>query len=167
MYRKSRRKCRNCKDQFQPDYRNRKRQKFCSKPECKKASRAETQRRWRRKPENRDYYIERVRAWREANPGYWRRKVALQDICTVERSENKEETAVITAQNPENITPLQDTWILQHPFMVGFLANLTGHTLLDDIARSASHLIQLGLDILSEQPNTNGGKYAHQTDHPP
>ena len=152
MYRKSRRKCCHCKERFQPDYRNWDRQKFCSKPECKKVSRAQTQRRWRRKPENRAYHVERTQAWRRDNPGYWRKTGALQDDCNAQHTENKEEIDEKSAQKPQTPSPLQDTWIWQHPFMVGFLANLTGHALQDDIARSASHFIQLGLDILSEQP---------------
>jgi len=70
-------KCLGCQKWFTPDPRSKDRQRFCSKPACKKASKAWRQARWRSKPENRTYWhgekeVERVRQWRDANPGYWR-----------------------------------------------------------------------------------------------
>ena len=52
-----------------------------AKPGCRKASKADSQRRWLQKPENRDYFrgpehVQRVQRWREAHPGYWRRAKA-------------------------------------------------------------------------------------------
>ena len=49
-------KCCNCNRFFKPDPRNAKRQRYCCKPECRKASKSASQRRWLRKPENRDYF---------------------------------------------------------------------------------------------------------------
>jgi len=71
-------KCLNCQKKFTPDPRTQDRQRFCSKAACKKASKAWRQARWRVKPENQNYWrgakeVERVRQWREANPGYWRK----------------------------------------------------------------------------------------------
>ncbi|MBW2163760.1 MAG: hypothetical protein JRF43_04785, partial [Deltaproteobacteria bacterium] len=40
------RKCRNCGDFFIPDPRNVKRQEYCRKPKCRKASKAAAQARW-------------------------------------------------------------------------------------------------------------------------
>ena len=67
-----RKKCRNCNDLFIPDPRNAKRQKYCHKSECRKASKAASQRHWLQKPENQDYFcgpdnVKRVQLWREAN----------------------------------------------------------------------------------------------------
>ncbi len=79
--------CRNCKKLFPPNPQNANRQNYCRKPECRKASKAESQRRWLLKnighfsgPEN----VRRVQEWRRANPGYSRRqyknrKNALQE----------------------------------------------------------------------------------------
>jgi hypothetical protein len=72
------RECLHCKELFDPGIRHRWRQKFCTKPGCRTASKAASQRRWLSKPENRDHFnhfrgsanVERVRRWREANPGY-------------------------------------------------------------------------------------------------
>jgi hypothetical protein len=86
------RNCKHCRKFFFPDYRNLRHQKYCSKPACRKASRAASQRHWSRKPENRDHFrgplnVDRVRAWRETHPGYWRRisspdPSALQEDCS-------------------------------------------------------------------------------------
>ena len=51
-----RKKCRHCKSLFIADPRNRNRQKYCRLPECRKASKAASQRKWLAKPENRDYF---------------------------------------------------------------------------------------------------------------
>ncbi len=56
MAENKRKKCCNCKELFIPDPRNAKRQKYCHKPECRKASKAASQKRWLQKPENRDYF---------------------------------------------------------------------------------------------------------------
>ena len=45
-------KCLHCKMLFVPDYRNRGRQKYCSAPECQKASKRARQQRWLSKPGN-------------------------------------------------------------------------------------------------------------------
>jgi hypothetical protein len=50
------RKCQHCRVFFVPDSRNVGRQRYCSKPLCKQASKADRQRCWRQKPENHDYF---------------------------------------------------------------------------------------------------------------
>ena len=90
------RKCLHCQAFFVPDPRCVKRQRYCSESVCRKASKAASQRRWLDKPDNRDYFkgadhVERVRAWRQAHPGYWRRQrseasSALQDESTPQPS---------------------------------------------------------------------------------
>jgi hypothetical protein len=84
-----RRKCRCCKQFFRPDHRSRNRQRFCSDPACKKASKALSQQLWLAKPENRKHWrgqVERVREWRKAHPRYWERaadqnQLVLQEDC--------------------------------------------------------------------------------------
>jgi len=71
-------KCRCCNLFFHPDPHNPRRQFYCFEPDCRRASKAASQRRWLRKPANRDYFrdganVERVQQWRKANPGYWKR----------------------------------------------------------------------------------------------
>ena len=45
-------KCLKCSGQYVPDHRNRKTQSYCAKAECRKESKAESQKRWLGKPEN-------------------------------------------------------------------------------------------------------------------
>ena len=101
------------------------------------------------------------------NPGYWRKKGALQDSLNGQHYENKEESGNKKPSKRQDSLALQDSFISQHPIMIGFLARLTGHTLQDDIARSAALFIQSGLDIISEYQKANGGQHDNQTDHPP
>ena len=81
MTKRRRRKCLSCGELFRPDPRNVRHQRYCSAQSCRKASKA----RWLAKPQNQGYFggpahTERVRAWRAANPGYWRRgRRALQE----------------------------------------------------------------------------------------
>ena len=51
-----RRKCRHCGQLFRPDPRNLRHQRYCSAKECRRASKAASQRRWLAKAENRDYF---------------------------------------------------------------------------------------------------------------
>ena len=68
-----RKRCRNCKRLFIPDHRNRDRQKYCKTPDCRKASKAFSQKKWLQKPENKNYFkgpenTQRVKEWRKLNP---------------------------------------------------------------------------------------------------
>jgi hypothetical protein len=136
---------------FTPDARNATRQRYCSKPGCRKHSKAESQSRWLQKPENRDYFrgpehVLRVQRWRAANPGYWRRikrrPGALQDPSIAQVAVSN------TDRHHAEKDALQDLLILQPAVMVGLIAQLTGSALQDDIARAARRMQQLGNDIL-------------------
>ena len=154
--RKRRRKCLHCKDLFFPDPRTRDRQKFCSKPECKRASKSWRQRRWLNKPENRDYFkgpenVVRVQEWRKAHPKYWRRKRtlarnALQDDCTLQPVAKKEDTISLAT------IALQDDCTLQPAVFVGLIANLIDSTLQDDIFRTLRKMHDSGQSILGTGP---------------
>jgi hypothetical protein len=95
------RRCLNCGEFFDPDCRNAGRQHYCSKPECRCASKAAAQAAWLAKPQNSDYFrdpshVARVQAWRAAHPGYsrGRRKPsnALQEDLPVQAIDSIEET---------------------------------------------------------------------------
>ena len=127
-----RRKCKHCGMLFLPDPRNATRQRYCSKPECRKASKASSQNRWLQKPENQDYFrgpdnVERVQCWRKAHPGYWRQRsknkpTALQDSLNLQLTENND--------NRDDFVSL---------------------ALQEDIAMAARRMQQLGNDILNTQ----------------
>lgn len=144
--------CRCCGEIFTADVRNRGRQKYCGKSECRRAGKAARQRRWREKPENRDYFqgpehVERVRVWRAAHPGYWRshrrgQGVALQDALTPQVQDCAKDFATIA---------LQDALRLPGPVLIGLIAHLTHSALQDDIVATTRSLLQLGQDILSRR----------------
>ena len=163
----AKRKCRHCKVFFDPNPRSAGRQHYCSKPECRQASKAASQRRWLNKPANRDYFkgpthVERVRQWRQAHPGYWRRKSskradALQDALVPQAPSNQELDASLKRDT------LQDSLFVQPAVLVGLIAHLTGLALQEDIAITARRLQQLGRDILSGSPQQTGGISDAQT----
>jgi hypothetical protein len=163
MGNRKREKCRHCKRLFEPDPRNRGRQKYCYRPECRKDSKRRSQKRWLKKPENRGYFsgptnVERVREWRRKHPGYWRKKKgALQETLNRQHTVNTDKLK----QNSSNA--LQDSLSLQPPVFIGLISNITGSALQDDIARTILRLEQLGQDILNPITQTKGGFYDIET----
>jgi hypothetical protein len=164
-----RKKCCNCKDLFIPEPRNAERQKYCHKPQCRKASKAASQRRWLQKPENQDYFsgpenVKRVQLWRQDNPGYWRskrkiKKDALQDPLNPQAIENKRDNVEFAHD------ALQDFLIAQPPVLLGLIANFTGNALQDDIAMTFQRLQKLGQDIVTNLTHSKGGHYGIQGSH--
>jgi hypothetical protein len=158
---------------YDSDHRNVTRQRFCSKPECRQASKVDAQQRWRQKPDNLDYFkgkahVERVRQWRLAHPGYWRRKApethetsdALQETLTPQAYENQTVEAFLPiAQNHA----LQDSFFMQPAVFIGLISHLTGHTLQENIEVTIRRLQQLGGDILGHSPYPQGGLQDAQT----
>jgi hypothetical protein len=150
------------------------RQRFCSKPACRHASKVDSQRRWLEKPENVDSFkgsvhVERVQQWRREHPGYWRRQPpevvtdpdALQETLMPQEIETQVLREGVEPPAAEVETPvqdaLQDSFFLQPTVFVGLIAQLTGLALQDDIARMARRLQQLGRDILDGSPHATGG----------
>jgi hypothetical protein len=135
-------KCLHCHEELLADCRNLGRQRFCHKPDCRRASKASSQRQWRSRPENRDYFrgsdqCERVRRWRQANPDYWRSKRpppanALQDTSVA----------------------LQEICIAQPALIIGLIAVVTGLALQDDIAACIRSLLNRGRAILRMVPGS-------------
>ena len=158
-------KCLHCKLLFVPDYRNRGRQRFCSTPECRAASKRDRQQRWLAKPENRDHFrgaenVQRVREWRQAHPGYWQRSPrqaarTLQDACPAQPAANKALAPV--ALPTACVSTLQDVCAVQAPLLVGLISKFTDCTLQDDIVLFVRRLIARGQDIL-DQPSSQSTK---------
>jgi hypothetical protein len=153
MKRLRQRKCRHCHALFRPDVRNLRHQRYCTAEACRKASKTASQRRWLSKPENRDYFrgpanVQRVREWRAAHPGYWRRdkpskRPALQEHSSAQPSDGNQKTGLLV--NPA----LQDLLAAKSSLLIGLIANLTGTSLQEDIAETGRRLQQLGHDILT------------------
>ena len=165
------RKCLCCRESFIPDYRSVKRQRYCNKPECRKASKARCQRFWVKK--NPTYFkgsdnIERVFEWRRTHPGWQRRKgsgTVLQDICGQIADVKQELTPLLPPESTESpaLPPvLQDFCLAQHPVFVGLIAHLTGYVLQDDIDSVIKRMEQCGQDVIC---STTGGRYDPQVPH--
>ncbi len=147
-------KCLHCHTFFKPNPRSKGRQKFCSTPECRKASKAASQKKWRQKPQNKNYFcgsenVQRVQLWRSKHPNYWKtvqqsldNPLPLQDALITQAIDTQGKTAELKA------TTLQDVLMAQPTVLIGLIAHLTGSTLQDDIVESGLKLRELGEDLL-------------------
>jgi hypothetical protein len=149
--------CRHCKTLFSPNPRNATRQEYCRKPECRRASKAESQKRWTEKPENRDYFcgpinVQRVQKWRKEHPGYSRRK-SEKTTDALQETLNQQPGA------------LQDFISTQHIVLLGLIANFTGSALQDDIAITVRRLLLLGQDVVNNSTHSKGGQHVIETTH--
>jgi hypothetical protein len=88
------------------------RQKYCSEPECRVASKQWSQRRWLRKPENHEYFcgeqhVDRVQAWRAQNPGYWRKPPLngepLQEMIRAQPHDPNKKSGSLPLQEPRTV----------------------------------------------------------------
>jgi len=164
-------KCKNCHIFFKPDPHNAKKQQFCKKPECRNASKKESQRKWLNKPENVDYFrgsanVERVQQWRAEHPGYGHKKVpqdkdALQDLLIQQMPETYNDSDKFQE------IALQDLLIAQPYVLLGLIANITGNALQDDMDFTLRRLQKLGRDIAAHHINSNkGGQNGVETSYP-
>jgi hypothetical protein len=159
------RECLHCKELFLPDAHNPGRQKFCGKTACRKASQAESQRRWLSQPGNTRYFrdeknVERVQEWRQAHPDYWKRSpkpaVALQEVCPSQVVENKDLPLEISCLPLQEVVPVQDLPLqdlvpplpTQDPLLVGLIAHLIDCPLQENVAQATRGLILKGRGIL-------------------
>jgi hypothetical protein len=154
--RKSAFKCLNCNEICQSDPRNRRRQLYCAKPECRRSSKIASQRKWLGRPENQNYFrgaenCARVQRWRQANPGYWKKAAGdggstLQDSCKMQTVAGQGVTGSGGA------LALQEILIAQPALFVGLIAVITGSALQDDILAQMRRFVQRGEDILRKAP---------------
>lgn len=138
-----RRKCVCCKKLFVPDARNQRHQRYCGKAGCRQARKAASDRRWRARPENREYWsgpenAARMRAWQKAHPGYWKKRKkrvrVLQVVCAPE----------VSADQVDNSKVLQVVWKAQPPLLLGLISQIAGTVLHTDMAEITGQLIANG-----------------------
>lgn len=170
------RKCLCCNQLFSPNKHNKRRQVFCSTPDCRKASKSASQDRWLNKPPNRSYFrgspnTQRVQQWRKDHPNYWKRSKTLKTPQTPSQSalSHPPPTTTIPCNVPSrDLIALQDLVLTQHPAFVGLISLVTGSTLQEDIATVSRNLLIQGQNILGITPlDKNSNTYDSQTTHPP
>ena len=154
----AKRKCLCCGEFYPPDHRNVRHQRYCSKPACRKESKAQSQRHWQQRPENQNYFRspenrQRVKDWRKRNPGYWRKKksstqVPLQEVLQTQIAQNEE---LILKRTPD---ALQDLFSMQPSVVVGLISMMTGSALQEDIVSTVRVLVRKGRDILGMNPGS-------------
>ena len=163
-----RRKCRCCNEFFEPDYRNRSRQVFCSNSPCRRASQAASQRRWLSESDNRSYFcgqenVQRVQQWRREHPGYWKKRHAPPDSSQAAGNQPVAPGRSLVTQ-PQSSGPLQDVCLARHPVFIGLVSMVTGGALQEDIAATVQRLEAQGRDILGlAAPANSSTTYDYET----
>ncbi len=155
MHRTGHCKCLNCGGFYKPEARSAGRQRYCWLPECRRASKQASQARWRGKPGNEDADDDkrRVREWRAAHPGYWKRKgakraVALRDSLKSQAPVKQQE---VTQDGP---VALRDLLNAQDPLLLGLVAYVVDSPLRETIAGAAQMLILRGRALKGECPGS-------------
>jgi hypothetical protein len=153
----SRRRCRHCGKCFSPDYRNRHHQYHCSKPNCRRISKAASQRRWLRKAPNRDYFrgpehTRRVQQWRKDHPGYWKNGLATPQGSQISASQTTKPVKTSCNVPGSPLCALQDFCLAKNPVFIGLLSMVAGDRLQEDIAATIGELLLRGRKILELVP---------------
>ena len=151
------RKCLCCGLFFDPDHRNRERQRYCSAGACRRASKAASQAAWLSQAGNAGYFrgpvhVARVRAWRTEHPGSGRgrrrARRALQDPLIAQVTDSIEESGDRGESAEAAVAvALQDSWKVLAPALAGLIAHVFELTLQEDIDATVRHLVQLGDDV--------------------
>jgi len=151
---------------FVPEPRAAGRQKFCCRPECRKISRRESDQRWMKNTGNGTYHsgekgISRVREWRKANPGYWRRRASVTDVTNHNHRPPATLRGVLSEFALQDIcTPLQDSWNPQVAALVGLIGWLRGSALQETIARDLREIMLAGYATLeTSRPEPQNSKH--------
>jgi len=93
--------------------------------------------------------IKRVREWRKANPGYWRRQKGAQSAENNNHQTSVMLHSVLTEFVLQDIYPaLQDSWRPHVAALVGLIGWIRGSTLQDTIARDLREIMLAGYAIL-------------------
>ena len=161
-------KCLGCNEPFVPSPHNRSRQRFCTKPACKRASKKASQSTWVSKPANRDYFkgmhhVNRVRQWRKANPDYSKPSRARKpkvpspepspdQTQPVSPQADPQESLQVSAPPPlQDLGPALQDLVFPYPaIVVGLIALQSGYALQDDIHPLLHRVASKGAEILRQ-----------------
>ena len=168
------RKCCHCGTWFRPHRRNADRQRFCSKVECRMASKRASQQKWcRRNPGyfHGEQHVRKVQAWRREHPGYWKEQGvgappgppdALQDLLSAQGFDDKGVTVFRNCLFAEISRPLQDLLAAQSHALVGLTAMISGEPLQEDIARVLTSCYERGQRIGGVVPWMKPREVSHE-----
>ncbi len=133
-------KCLCCHIFFKPTPQSKGRQNYCSKPQCKKASKKASQKKWLSKPENSHYFkdadnVQRVQQWRTDKLNYCKKSKkhstdvdgtdkALQDTLTMQSVDKYKKIDIL------NKDVLQERLISQVFVLTDLIAHLDVSALL-------------------------------------
>jgi hypothetical protein len=140
---------------FIPEYRSAGRQRYCSRPECRKTSRRESQHRWLAKTGNFAYHsgpehTARVNVWREAHPGYWRRRPAKAQTAGPFPKTPSLSSLLAGFALQDSCGALQNSWSPQVVALIGLISRLRGSALQDIIADELIDIMVAGHAILGD-----------------
>jgi len=122
-----------------------------------------SQAKWSAKPANSDYFkgpenVDRVRRWRAAHPGYWKRsarrnKTSSEISAVVPASQHAHSQSTASLENgvalqDPSTGALQDSLQSYSPLVVGFISVQMGCALQDDILHHLHLLTAKGQEIL-------------------
>jgi hypothetical protein len=146
-HQKQTRNCAHCGQLFIVNPRVGRRHRYCSRKECDRVSRAIARSKWLRKNGGRAYFnktvsLTRVRAWRQKNPRYWRKRSKGQNASKSKFIVSKKLTAIL------RYVALQDTIDTNLALKIGIISHLTGSALQDTIAKEIRRLMLRGHAIL-------------------
>lgn len=101
--------------------------------------------------------LDRVKAWRNANPGYWRRRSLHPAKKPVIGADAIPALSSLLADLAlqDSCGALQDSWSPLSVALIGLIARLRGSALQDVIARELSEIMLTGRAILGELPRPN------------
>lgn len=146
-------RCLSCSRHFLPDPRVGQRQRFCVKPECRRASQAASRVRWLSKPENAQYFkgpgnALRVKLWRAANPRPKKRSAqkVIQRLI---------EPGLATALKACGVQDLSER---QLALVLGLVSALAHSDVQDVIARKIRRLMFAGYAVLRSDDSVHSGR---------
>jgi hypothetical protein len=149
MKRPSPHKCLHCKKFFLSDPRNGKRQKYCAKPDCQKASHRAAQAKYRKSEKGKNFETKEDVAERVRKSRARRREVraaeeaVLRDCCHSE--------AVDREHDKGGLVVLRDDCLDQNPLIIGLISQIS-EVKRDDIATLVKKLHSRGQMILGKGP---------------
>ena len=144
------RNCTHCGTSFAVNPRLGKRHRYCSKPECVKASRRASVKRWLKRNGGPGYFLgqhakDRVRDWRRDHPRYWRRAERTKIRAGGRMVVTKQLAAAL------RYVALQNTIDPHLALGIGIISQLTGGALQNSIAAEIRRLMLRGYAILRGQ----------------